>query len=245
MAHKDNIISLEDHLRRKQEAEAGEEGGGQAEAAAAGAGDGEEGEQRAEAVEAVQGDAEALPGKLVWLHCPACDTLQYTELVMAGGRQHNECGNQVEEIELDIDVRAEYTIAEINLERLRMLGEAVQAQQRRYQEYQDRLRLITGGEVAAYPVSADTVQKLPVAEVDAMGLLISTALHDPARHFAQTPASIPIQTPTPARTPNPAPADETAGEATEPPPEPETEPETEPPPEPGSSADPESKPPKP
>ena len=208
MADKDNIISLEDHLRRKQEADAGEEVGGQAEAASPGA---EDGEQRADAEGAAEGADQALPGKLVWLHCPACGTLQYTEVVMAGGRTHNECGNQVEEIELDIDVRAEYTIAEINLERLRMLSEAVQAQQQRYQEYQDRLRLIAGGEVASYLVSKDTVRQLPVAEVDAMGLLISSALHDPVRHF----------------TPTPAPADETPGEATGP--EPSADPESQPP----------------
>ena len=231
MNEKDNIISLEERLRRKQEADA------------------EEGQEATdpEAEGAAADVGEALPAKLVWLHCPACNTVQYTEVVMAGGRTHNVCGNQVEEIELDIDLRAEYTIAAINLERLRMLSEAVAAQRERYQEYQDRLRLIAGREVPAYPVNKDTVQKLPVAEVDAMGLLISNALHEPARHFTPIPAE---ESPETAETPQAKPAEtqaEPAGTEPEPartqpePAETQAEPEMT---ETKPSTDPDSHPPK-
>ena len=82
MAEKDNIISLEDRLRRKEEVrgDAGQ------------AGKQSDGEAAAEAGEAAS--TEPMPGKLVWLHCPVCDTLQYTEVVMGGGRAHNVCGTQ-------------------------------------------------------------------------------------------------------------------------------------------------------
>ena len=167
MSKKDNIIALEERLRHKEEVR-GDVG------------------QAAEQSDGEAASTEPMPGKLVWLHCPVCDTLQYTEVVMGGGRAHNVCGTQVEEIELDIDVRAEYTIADLNLARLEMLADAVEAQRQHFREYQERLGLIAGGAVEGYPVNKDTVQNLPVADVDAMGLLIPVVLHDPARHFAST-----------------------------------------------------------
>jgi hypothetical protein len=186
MSGKDNIISFADRLRAKEEAgtESHAEAGAEEPGRARDTGDAEQGE--------------ALPGKLVWLRCPACDTLEYTEVVMAGGRTHNVCGNQVEEVQLDIDVRAEYTIAELNLERLEILAGAVEAQRQRFREYQERMRLIAGGEVASYPVSEEMLRALPVAEMDAMGLLVSTALHNPARRFEsaeeEAPSEIEAQT---------------------------------------------------
>ena len=146
MADKDNIISFAERLRRKKEGDAG-----------AGA---EDSEQANESGEAEQ--REPLPGKLVWLRCAACNTLEYTEVVMAGGRTHNVCGNQVEEVELDIDVRAEFTIAHMNLERLEMLADAVEGERERFKEYQLRLRLIAGRNVDPYGITTETIAALPV-----------------------------------------------------------------------------------
>jgi hypothetical protein len=127
---------------------------------------------------------EPLPGKLTWLHCPACGTMEYTEAYMPGGRRHNVCGAPVEEVVLDVDVRAEFTIAALNLERLKAIEEAVGTQRARYEEYQERLRLMAGAEPVAYPLTADTVARLPVAAAHPLGLLIPEALHEPARRFA-------------------------------------------------------------
>ena len=171
MADKDNIISFADRLRRKK-------GVGAKSDALTGAEDSEQAQETGDSEQ-----REALPGKLVWLRCPACKTLEYTEVVMAGGRTHNVCGRQVEEVELDIDVRAEYTIAEMNLERLEMLAGAVEIERERFKEYQHRLRLIAGGDIAPYGDTPETLETLPIEGLDPIGLLVSRALRDPVRHF--------------------------------------------------------------
>lgn len=176
---KDNVISLAERREKKGRAETqdGAEQPGRDAPTAAGAepeGDSGAGDQ----------GLEPLPGKITWLYCPACKTLQYTEVWIPGGRVHNVCGNQVEQAEVEIDVRAEHTIAEINLERLRMLEQMIAAERGRFEEYQKRLALIAGGPPRPYPLDEATLQRLPVAEVGALGLLAPTALHDPIRRFA-------------------------------------------------------------
>ena len=56
-------------------------------------------------------------GWIVWLKCPKCETLEYSELRMSEGRIH-KCGTLVEEQEVEIDVRAEYTVSLRNSEML-------------------------------------------------------------------------------------------------------------------------------
>ena len=124
------------------------------------------------------------PGRLAWLHCPTCGTLEYTELLVPGGRRH-KCGSIVEEAVVEIDLRAEITLAEINLQRIAALGEYLEQQRQLFQEYQRRLALIGGAPPAPYPLSEEIVKALPVAEVDPLGLLISHALHNPARRFGK------------------------------------------------------------
>jgi hypothetical protein len=134
----------------------------------------------------------SLTGRLIWLHCPTCNTLEYTELAMAGGRVHNVCGTQVEEATVELDLEAEYTIAHINLERLTILEELLAGQRKRYEEYRKRLALAAGRALEGYPLEEESLKKLPVAEVDAFGLLISRFFHDSARHFdAGKPAEEP------------------------------------------------------
>ena len=160
----DNIISLEDRLKKR----AGEESRNEDASVS--------GEERRNRVEPI-------PGKLIWLYCPSCGTLQYTEVVVPGGRVHNTCGSQVEEAVLDIDVRAEFTLAQLNLDRLRLIREMLQAEQARFEEYQERLSNIAGERPQPYPLVEETLQSLPIAEVDGMGLLVPDALHNPGRHF--------------------------------------------------------------
>ncbi len=173
MAEKDNIISLQEQrqLRRAKDKSAAPDGG-------EGAGGGEAPST------ATSTATEPLPGKLVWLRCPTCGTIEYTEVVMTGGRTHNVCGTQVEESAVELDLRAEYTIAEINLERLSILEHLLQSERMRYEEYRKRLALAAGRSIEAYPFSEETMERLPVEEVDAFGLLVSRFFHKPASHFA-------------------------------------------------------------
>ncbi len=199
MADKDNVISLQERLRSRKQAreQVQEQEQGSLvdptawqpadlrEATGAGSGPG-------------QGDpantdnTTALPGKLVWLHCPACGTYQYTEVVMSGGRVHNVCGNTVEEVTVDIDVRAEFTVAQINLERLTTLATMLEHEQQRYQEYQHRLGLVAGHRVEPYPVTEEVLKTLPIVEIGPLGLLESEAMHNPAQCFA--PSEEPAET---------------------------------------------------
>ncbi len=138
---------------------------------------------RPEATPATQGDTKPVSAQLAWLFCPTCKTLEYTELVIPGGRRHNVCGNQVQEVIVDVDARAEHTLAELNLRRLTALAELLDAQRKRFLEYQERLARASGQSLAPYPLTEVSVQSLPVAEVDPLGLLISRFLHQPAARF--------------------------------------------------------------
>ena len=51
-----------------------------------------------------------MQGWIFWLKCPNCETREYSELRMPEGRIH-KCGTLVEEQEVEIDIRAEYTIS--------------------------------------------------------------------------------------------------------------------------------------
>lgn len=167
MADDDNVISLEARrVRRRSE---------RAEPGPAGDSGGAPESKEAEA-------AGPLPGKLIWLHCPACDTLEYSEIEIPGGRRH-KCGAVVREAAVEIDVRAEATVAEINLRRIDALSEYLDQQRQRYLEYRRRLESIAGQPAEPYPIDDGVLKRLPVAEMDALGLLVSQALHDPAKRF--------------------------------------------------------------
>ena len=130
---------------------------------------------------------EPVPGKLIWLRCPSCGTLEYTELEMPGGRSH-KCGTVVEEAVVDVDIRAELTITAENLKRIDTIALYLRDQRERFMDYRQRLGLMGGGELKIYSLEDESVSKLPVAGVDAMGLLISTALHNPSARFSETPS---------------------------------------------------------
>ena len=111
-------------------------------------------------------DLRPIPGHLIWLHCPTCGTKEYTELQIPGGRVHR-CGTLVEEVEVPIDVRAEYTIALRNIEKIQDIEKkadenwslkkflsktktVLQQMKSAEQEYQRRLRLIAGKSFEPY-----------------------------------------------------------------------------------------------
>ena len=125
---------------------------------------------------------EPIPGILTWLRCPTCESLEYTEIEMKGGRRH-KCGTIVDEAEVALDVRAEYTLTKINLERIDLLAEYLDSQRRLFQEYERRLEIIAGEVPEPYALTGDPMKTLLVKNVDPLGLLISAALHDPASRF--------------------------------------------------------------
>lgn len=201
MADDEKVVSLHEWRRQQKQRPADD--------AAETPGDG--GEAQHTGAEAGDEATEPVPGHMVWLRCPTCGTLEYTEQQMPGGRVHNACGTQVEEVSEGLDLRAEYTVAELNLERLRMLSELVEQQRARYREYQQRLRQAAGGKLQAYPATEGTLQRLPVARVDGLGLLVSHFLHEPARRFEGAEqdeggaSAAPEAEPTPPDDPEPGP----------------------------------------
>lgn len=109
-----------------------------------------------------------IPGFIIWLYCPTCKTVEYTEMLIPGGRIHNKCGSIVEEVEVPIDVRAEYTVSCRNLDKLENLenkntmpkfieklfpaakswaNNLISAEK----EYQRRLLLIASKNISTYP----------------------------------------------------------------------------------------------
>ena len=58
-----------------------------------------------------------IPLKLVWLNCPKCNTLEYTETLAPNGR-HHKCGTEVHETEFDINLVEEYFVCKSNLVKL-------------------------------------------------------------------------------------------------------------------------------
>jgi hypothetical protein len=125
----------------------------------------------------------AVPAQLVWLYCPACETLEYTELILPNGRIHQPCGTRVEEVTVDVDARAEYSLAELNLRQLERLAELVDGQRGRFREYQHRLELAAKQPLSSYPLTEETLRTMPVAQADHLGLLISAFLRQTLQRF--------------------------------------------------------------
>lgn len=153
------------------------------------------------AEEPAEASLEPMPGKMVWLRCPTCNSIEYTEVVMAGGRTHNTCGTQVEEVELDIDIRAQFTMSQFNLDRLELLENSIKDQKSLYREYTRRLQGMTHHPLVPYPLTEKILTALPVAEFDPLGLLVPDVLHNPRRHFEEGPHDDPK--PNQEKTPDP------------------------------------------
>ncbi|MDH4224839.1 MAG: hypothetical protein OEW12_04255 [Deltaproteobacteria bacterium] len=161
MAKKDNVISLEGRLaERKQKEQAG-------------------------TPQPLKPTLTPIPARLVWLHCPACDTTEYTELAVEGGRTH-KCGALVEEAVVEIDLRAELTLASANLDRIEALRIYLDNTFKHFDEYRKRLLLMCSEPPPLYPVNPDTLKSMPVVEVDPFGMMISDALSNPRRRFGKS-----------------------------------------------------------
>ena len=140
------------------------------------------------------------PGTLVWLHCPSCETVEYTEIVAPHGRTH-KCGTAVEELEVSLDLRAEYTITQFNLKRIselleknkesklrklisKSLDNALMALKQSEETYVSRLHLAAGCQIPVYPGDIESLRdQLPIVETNKLGLLISEFRFEPEKRF--------------------------------------------------------------
>lgn len=140
------------------------------------------------------------PGTLVWLYCPSCETIEYTEIVAPHGRSH-KCGTVVQEIEVTLDLRAEFTITQFNLKRIeglleknkesrlkklisKSLDNALLALKQSEETYVSRLHLAAGCQIPPYPGDIESLKdRLPIAETNKLGLLISEFRFEPEKRF--------------------------------------------------------------
>ena len=138
-------------------------------------------------------------GIMVWLHCPKCDTIEYTEIVAPYGRVHS-CGTQVEESNVELDIRAELTITRYNIEKIdrliqenskftrrklfaKSLDKAFTALRKSEEIYLKRLR---AHDVPSYPGNIEDLKdKLPIREVNELGLLVSEFRYKPENRFVK------------------------------------------------------------
>ncbi|OGG97020.1 MAG: hypothetical protein A2508_07075 [Candidatus Lambdaproteobacteria bacterium RIFOXYD12_FULL_49_8] len=139
-------------------------------------------------------------GTLVWLFCPTCDLLEYTEIVAKKGRTH-KCGTQVVERPVDLDLRAELTISLANLVRLeqlltetgktrlkKLLSRAMEKSLKQVKAveltYIDRLHKAAGIGLTPYEGEMeDLAAKLPIAEKNPLGLWVSQFRYQPDHRF--------------------------------------------------------------
>ncbi|MBU2512977.1 hypothetical protein KJ966_16685 [bacterium] len=139
-------------------------------------------------------------GTLVWLYCRVCETIEYTEVVAPHGRTH-KCGTIVEEVEVPLDLRAEYTLTQFNLEKIngllhknkesrlrklisKSLDNALMALKQSEENYISRLHLAAGCQIPVYPGSLKDLEKqLPIKEINKLGMLISDFRFEPEKRF--------------------------------------------------------------
>lgn len=139
---------------------------------------------------------------ITWLYCPKCKSLEYSELEMPNGRIHKTCGTLVEEEEVQIEVRAEYTISLRNSKRLDELFKGtkipgflkplakkgigmLESLQAAEQEYRNRLQNMVDGDVIPYPDDWDEHSlEMELKTLDPLGLILTEA-RQPNLHFPE------------------------------------------------------------
>lgn len=133
-----------------------------------------------------------LLGYLIWLHCPTCKTTEYTMVLMEGGRIH-KCGTMVEEKEVPIDIRAEYTLCQRNLEIIdkwhkktnapkildklfNPIRSALNQVESNEREYMKRLQTLVRENIEPYPEEWDPQKDgIEVQTIPPLGIQISSA----------------------------------------------------------------------
>ena len=131
---------------------------------------------------------------LVWLYCPSCQTIEYSELLAPAGRFH-KCGTKVLEQEVKVDITAEFTICQKNISYLENLEKKEQAKtfsqfikKLKFIELQmiDKLKRITKQkEIFFYEWKKENQHLLPIAQINSLGLIISNFRFCPEKRFSK------------------------------------------------------------
>lgn len=137
-------------------------------------------------------------GKLVWLYCASCDSIEYTNVIAPYGRSH-KCGNQVAEDVVELDLRAEKTISQLNLSRIEELQQekerglkkifntarsSILKQLKKAENmYILKLEQAHGGKITPYEIDEEMISKLPIAEKDTLGIYVSHFKNNPTARF--------------------------------------------------------------
>ena len=139
---------------------------------------------------------------ITWLYCPKCKSLEYSELEMPNGRVHKQCGTLVEEEEIEIEVRAEYTISLRNSKLLDELFEGtkipgflkplakkgigmLESLQAAEIEYRKRLENIVDGSIIPYPDEWDENSlTMDLKTLAPLGVILTEA-RQPSLHFPE------------------------------------------------------------
>jgi hypothetical protein len=142
------------------------------------------------------------PGVLVWLYCPSCNSIEYTEIVAPHGRTH-KCGSLIKEIEISLDLRAEYTITQFNINQINsLLGKNKESRLRKLisrsldgalialkdseETYISRLHQAAGCQIPVYPGTIEELgPKLPIKEKNKLGMYVSEFRFEPEKRFAE------------------------------------------------------------
>ncbi len=136
-------------------------------------------------------------GILVWLYCPHCKTLQYTESQAPYGRRH-KCGVDIMEIEVPLDLTAENTICLKNLSILEELQQQIEEKKekgandilKRVLEHcrkeelsmMEKLKNISKNK-KCLSYSWEDKKKLPIANINPLGLYLSEFRFKPEIRF--------------------------------------------------------------
>ena len=139
---------------------------------------------------------------ITWLYCPTCKSLEYSELEVPNGRIHNQCGTLVEEEDVQIEVRAEYTISLRNSKRLEKLFKETKVPgflkplakkgigmlenlRDAEEEYRKRLENLVDGSVIPYSDDWDVNSlKMQLKTLEPLGLILTEA-RQPNLHFPE------------------------------------------------------------
>ncbi|OGH02096.1 MAG: hypothetical protein A2600_07445 [Candidatus Lambdaproteobacteria bacterium RIFOXYD1_FULL_56_27] len=147
-----------------------------------------------------QEELEPFEGCLVWLHCPNCQKIEYTEVRAPGGRTHR-CGTKVEEVEVFLDLRAELSFTLENLKTIeahllevgqnrlkkllaRSLEKTLLQLKASEEEYASRLQKAGGGRVVPYPQETQPlVERFAEVQINPLGLYVTPFRLEPHKRF--------------------------------------------------------------
>lgn len=138
-------------------------------------------------------------GILIWLYCSKCKSLQYTATKSINGRVH-KCGTEVIEIEVPLNLRAEYTICLKNIQILKKIEESNDNKIKSIKTdkikeavtycLESELKMMENlkeanacKKIVPYKWDKISAKKLPIAYINSSGLMVSEFNFKPKQRF--------------------------------------------------------------